>query len=154
MILLRWLTFLLGSLTVALAVLLFFIHFYLLMLVFVLQWLSLLWEILIMLLSRFPLTFHQTQNKTGYPISLYDYSCAVLDGLQDMFQRIISLSSVLLLLLVNFLSWLRLELMYISFIVSIRSSLISTVFSCLCCCHSYRNHFFVFINRINLLNLQ
>ena len=31
-------------------------------LVFVLQWLSLHWEILIMLLSRFPLTFHQIHN--------------------------------------------------------------------------------------------
>ena len=32
-------------------------------LVFVLQWLSLHWEILIMLLSQFPLTFQQTQNR-------------------------------------------------------------------------------------------
>ena len=31
-------------------------------LVFVLQWLSLHWEILIMLLSHFPLTFHQIHN--------------------------------------------------------------------------------------------
>ena len=37
MTLLRWLTFLLGSLTVTLTVLLFWIHFFLLMLVFVLQ---------------------------------------------------------------------------------------------------------------------
>ena len=36
---------------------LFWIYLFLLMLVFVLQWLSLLWEILIMLLSQFPLTF-------------------------------------------------------------------------------------------------
>ena len=35
----------------------------------------------------------------------------------------ISLSSVILLLLVNFMSGFRLELMYISFIVSNRSSL-------------------------------
>ena len=41
MTLLRWLTFLLGCLTVTLTVLLFWIYFYLLMLVFVLQWLSL-----------------------------------------------------------------------------------------------------------------
>ena len=30
---------------------------------FVLLWFSLHWEILIMLLSQFPLTFHQTQNR-------------------------------------------------------------------------------------------
>ena len=41
MTLLRWLTLLLGSLTVTLTVLLFWICFFLLMLVFVLQWLSL-----------------------------------------------------------------------------------------------------------------
>ena len=35
---------------------------FLLMLVFVLQWLSLHWEILIMLLSQFPLTFYQIHN--------------------------------------------------------------------------------------------
>ena len=35
---------------------------FLLMLVFVLQWLSLHWEILILLLSQFPLTFHQIIN--------------------------------------------------------------------------------------------
>ena len=33
------------------------------MLVFVLQWLSLHWEILIMLLSQFPLTLQETQNR-------------------------------------------------------------------------------------------
>ena len=41
MTLLRWLTFLLGSQTVILRVLLFWIYLFLLMLVFVLQWLSL-----------------------------------------------------------------------------------------------------------------
>ena len=63
MTLLRQLTFLLGSQTVILIVLLFWIYFFLLTLVFVLQWLSLHQEILIMLLSQFPLTFHQTQNR-------------------------------------------------------------------------------------------
>ena len=38
------------------------LDFFLLTLVFVLQWLSLHWEILIMLLSQFPLTFHQIHN--------------------------------------------------------------------------------------------
>ena len=49
--LLRWLTFLLPSLTVTLALLLSWIYFYLLMLVFILQWFSLYWEIQIMLHS-------------------------------------------------------------------------------------------------------
>ena len=61
--LLKWLTFLLGSQTVILTVLLFWIYLFLLTLVFVLQWLSLHWEIQIMLLSQFPLTFHQIHNR-------------------------------------------------------------------------------------------
>ena len=60
--LLRWLTFLLGSLTVALSILLFWTYFFLLRLVFVLQWLSLYWEILIIFLSQFSRTFLQTRN--------------------------------------------------------------------------------------------
>ena len=68
MTLLRWLTFLLGCPTVILTVLLFWIYFALLTLVFVLQWLSFHWEILIMLLSQFPLTFIFTK---GCPISLH-----------------------------------------------------------------------------------
>ena len=48
-----------------------------------------------------------------------------------------SLNSVLLLLLVNFVNGSRLELMYISLIESIRSSLTHLYgFSCLCSCHS------------------
>ena len=62
MTLLRWLTFLLGFLTVTLTVLLFWICFSLLTLVFAVQWLSLHWEILVMLLSQFPLFFQLTQN--------------------------------------------------------------------------------------------
>ena len=50
-------SFVLGSLTVTLTVLLFCIYLFLLMLVFVLQWFSLHWEILAMLLSQSPLTF-------------------------------------------------------------------------------------------------
>ena len=55
--LLRSLTFLLGSQTVILIVLLFWISF--LTLVFALQWVPHYWETLIILLSQFPLTFHQ-----------------------------------------------------------------------------------------------
>ena len=67
MTLLRWLTFLLGSQTVI--VLLFWIFFLYLMLVFVIQWLFLHWEILIMLLSQFPFTFHQIQNEMPHFIA-------------------------------------------------------------------------------------
>ena len=42
---------------------------YFLMLVFVLQWLSLHWEIMIMLLPQFPLTFDQIVS--GIPVSLH-----------------------------------------------------------------------------------
>ena len=54
-----------------------------------------------------------------------DYSRADWDGLRDHLREYgrISLSSVLLLLLVNFVSGFKLELMNISLIVSIRSNL-------------------------------
>ena len=54
--LLRLLTFLLRSLTLIVTVPLFWISFFFLTLVFVVQWLALHWLILIML-SQFPLTF-------------------------------------------------------------------------------------------------
>ena len=78
MTLCTWLTFLLGSQTVIFIVLLFWIYLIFLMLVFVLQWISLHLEILITLLSQFPLTFH----RIAYDIA-YDYSCADWDGLRD-----------------------------------------------------------------------
>ena len=56
----------------------------------------------------------------------YDYSCADWDVfliIWEMFHFKISSNSVLLLLLVNFVSGFRLELMYIFLIVSIRSNL-------------------------------
>ena len=58
MTLIRWLTFLLRSQTKILTVLLFWTYYFLLLLVFVLQWLSILWEILIKFLAHFPLIFH------------------------------------------------------------------------------------------------
>ena len=51
------------------------------MLVFVLQWFSLHWEILIKL-SQFPLTFQQTHNRTFHSIA-YDCSLADWDVLHD-----------------------------------------------------------------------
>ena len=62
-------TFLLRSQTVILIVQLFWICFFLLIRVFVLQWLSLHWEILIMLLSQVPLTFRQSHNRMPHFIA-------------------------------------------------------------------------------------
>ena len=77
---LRWLSFLLRSQTVILIDCSFgFLSF--LKLVFVLQWLSLHWEILIILLCHFPLTFHQFYNRMSCFITYiaYDYSQADWD---------------------------------------------------------------------------
>ena len=83
MTLLSWLTFLLESLTVTLTVLLFWNYFFLLTLAFVLQWLSLHWEIPI-ILSQFPLTFSVSiDSKRDAPIHRNDYCRADWDGLRD-----------------------------------------------------------------------
>ena len=50
--------------------------------VFILQWLSLHWEILIMLLSQFPMTFCQTHCITC------DYTCADWEGLCDHLRNV------------------------------------------------------------------
>ena len=71
--------FLLGSHSVWL----FWISFFLLMLVFVPQWLSLHSEILIMFLSQFPLTFHHIHNKIPHFIKLL-MTILVLIGLVFM----------------------------------------------------------------------
>ena len=104
----------------------FLIYLFLLMLVFVIQWLSLHWEILIILLSQFQLIFHKIHYGMPY-FTAQLMTILVLIGtviviLSEMFHESISLNSVLLLLLVNFVSEFWLELMYISLIVSIRSS--------------------------------
>ena len=109
--LLRWLIFLLGSLIVTLTVLLFWIYLFLLTPVFVLQWISIHREILIMLLPQFPLTF----------------SRAVWDGLHDNL-RDVPWKDIFKLSICaatgEFVSGFRLESMYISLIISIRSNLI------------------------------
>ena len=68
MISLRWFTFYLGP-WMWLSVLLFWIYSFPRMLVFVLRWLSFYWEILIMLLSQFLLTFQDKQNKMPHFIA-------------------------------------------------------------------------------------
>ena len=65
MILLRWSTFLLGSLALTLSFMLFWIDLFLLDLIFVLKWLLLHWEILIMLFYYW-LSF---KLKGGCPLS-------------------------------------------------------------------------------------
>ena len=127
MTLLRLLLSLLRFLTVILIVLFFWIYFFFLTLVFVLQWFSLHWEIPIMLLSLFPLTFHQIDN--GMPCFIAKLmTVLVLIGMVfviiwEMFHGGIYLNLVLLLLLVYFVSGFRLELMYTFLIENIRSSL-------------------------------
>ena len=159
-ILLTWLTFLLTYQAVILTVLLFWIYLFLLTLAFVLQWLSLHWKILIMLLSQFPYTFHHIHN--GMPcfiallITILMLIRMIFVIIWEMLHGRISLHSVLLLLLVNFVSAFSLELMYIFFTEITRSSL--THF------HGFRLlvllpqlieiTFFVFTKRMNLLNLK
>ena len=102
-------------------------YLFLLRLVFVQQWLSLHWEILIMLLSKFSLTFHHIHNRMPHFNSLL-MTFLVLIGMVyviiwEMFHGRLSWNSVCLLLLVNFVSGFRLVLMYISLIESIRLNL-------------------------------
>ena len=62
---------------------------FLMMLVFVLQWLSLHWKILIMLLSQYPLTFHQTTKQDAlFHCIAYDHSCTDWDGLCDHLRHV------------------------------------------------------------------
>ena len=127
MTLLRWWTFLLGSQAVIFTLLLFWIYLFLLTLVFVLQWISFHRENLIILLSQFPLTFHHIHNRMpcfiAFLMTILMLIRMVFVIIWEMFHVRISLNSVLLLLLlVNFVIGFRLELMYISLIESIRSS--------------------------------
>ena len=127
--LLKWLTFLLGSLTVTLTVLLFWIYLFILIPVFVLQLLTLHSPLgnanhVVLSVSNDFLT----NSKRDAPFYRIVMTILVLTGMVfvniwEMFHGRISLNSVLLLLLVNFVSGFRLELMYISLTVSIRSSL-------------------------------
>ena len=109
-----WTYFLLGSLTMTLTVLLYWIYLFLLVLVFVWQHFFLHRKILIML-SQFPSTFCHTQNRMLHCI-VYDCPCADWDGFHDILEMLLgrkSINSVFLLLLENFVSWLKLEFMNI-----------------------------------------
>ena len=126
-----------------LTVLLFWIYLFLLTLIFVLQWLSLHGEILIMLLSQFHLLSNKL--KTGCPISSHAYSHANWDGLCDHlrdvpWQDIFKLNASAAV--VNFLSGFRLELMYISLIISIKSNLTHLHGFACAAVIVHRNHFF------------
>ena len=132
MTLLRWLTFLVGSQTVILIVLFCWIYFCLLMLVFVLQWLSLHLESLIMLLSQFPLTFHKIHNGMPHFITWLflcwlEWSC---DHLRDVPWEILHIFKlgVCSAAASEYCEWVQVGIdVYIP---------LSMVFSCLCCCHS------------------
>ena len=90
---------------------------------------SLPWEVLIMLLSQLPLTFLQTKNGDAFIAQLMIILMlfgTVFVIIWDMFCERISFNSVLLLLVLNFMSVSRLELMYISLIVNIRSNFLLT----------------------------
>ena len=84
MTLLRWLTFLLGSQTVILIVLLFWIYFFLLTLVFVLQWLSLhlgnFDHVVVSVSIDLPTN---SQQDAPFHCIAHGYSCADWDGLCD-----------------------------------------------------------------------
>ena len=76
MTLLRWLTFLLRSVVVTLSVFLFWICFFPLTLVFVLQWLSFNWEILIVFVSVSIDFLSNSKWDVPFHHIAYDNSCA------------------------------------------------------------------------------
>ena len=82
-----------------------------------LQWLSLHWETLIVLPSQFPLTFHQ-KMMPRFIAELMTMGCHLRDvPWEDIFKLSSSAAAC------EFFNGFRLELMYISFIPSIRPSL-------------------------------
>ena len=127
MTLLRWLTFLLGSLAVVLTVLLFWIYLFLLALVFILHWCFPHWEILLMLLSAVSIDF-PSNSKRDAPFHwiAYDYSWADQYGLGD-YLRDVPMVDIFKLgasaAVSEFVSGFWWEFMYISVIINIRSSL-------------------------------
>ena len=139
MTLLRWLTFLLRFLTVTVTVLLFWICFFLLTLVFVLQWLSSIKKFW----SFYCLSFHwlSINSKRDAPFHhiAYDYSRADWDGhhdhlrdgqWEDIFKLSVSAAAS------EFCEWVQVR---IDVCIPHRKYQISfncMVFSSSCCCHS------------------
>ena len=127
------------------------------MLVFLLQWISLHWKIiLIMLLSQFPLTFHQTQK--GCPPFqgiAYNNSRADWDGFCGHLRDVPS-KDIFKLGASTATCGCRSELMYISLMLNIRSSLTHLHGCQLLVLLPYfvEITFFVCTSSINLLNLK
>ena len=117
------------------------------MLVFVLLWLSLHWEIL-MLLSQSPLTVCHVHNKMPHLITLLMTILVLTETVSviiwEMFHGRISLNSVLLLLLVNFVESVQVGIdVYISHWKYQVKPLLSLWFSAACgAAIVHRNHFF------------
>ena len=77
-------------------------------------------------LSCLQLSFKLNRGCPILSCSLYDYSCADWDSLCDHLKDVtweVSLNLVPLQLVLNFMCWSRLEFMYVSLIINIRSSL-------------------------------
>ena len=89
------------------------------------RWLSFYWKVMIMFLSQFPFTFHHIHNWMPRFIELLMTLLVLIETvfviIWEMFHGKIYLNSVVLLLLVYFVSRFRLELLYISLIKSISS---------------------------------
>ena len=151
----RWLTFLLGSQTVILTVVLFWIYFLPVTLCLFYNGFPSIWKFW----SCSYLSFHWLSIifTTGGPVSL---QCLWLfsHDLWEMFHGRISLNSVFLLLLVNFVRVFRLEFLYMSHIPHRKyqvGSHSSPWISAACAAAIvHRNHFFVCTKRIDILNLN
>ena len=130
MTLLRWLTFPVGSQTVILTVLLFWISFFLLMLLFVIQWLYLQLgnsdHVNVSVSIYFPSNSQQDALFHHIAFTILILNGTVFLIIWEVFHERMSLNSLLLLLLLYYVSRFRLELMYLPLIVSICSWLYSS----------------------------
>ena len=130
MTLLRWLTFPVGSQTVILTVLPFWISFFLLMLLFVIQWLYLQLgnsdHVNVSVSIYFPSNSQQDALFHHIAFTILILNGTVFLIIWEVFPERMSLNSLLLLLLLYYVSRFRLELMYLSLIVSICSWLYSS----------------------------
>ena len=122
MTLLRWLTFPVGSQTVILTVLLFWISFFLLMLLFVIQWLYLQLgnsdHVNVSVSIYFPSNSQQDDLFHHIAFTILILNGTVFLIIWEMFHERMSLKSLLLLLVLYYVSRFRLELS-LSLIVSL-----------------------------------